>query len=298
MSEQHQAQNDNDTNTTKNLEDDVTKKMGNTREKPIYPVQVNVIPQSLPPSGQQQPQPKNRRISKREIKSDLSSNKLAAVPGEGEGPSPVNIAPLDRKSNVSMGNTLLHPDDDNKGKISRSQSYSGKSNLGPNGGSHGAHGSHGIPIPTDDFEAGIRAFQQNQNSNAYLKFSKVFQSFSVIEDIADMNRFTLVFRDVIVEQKYELFLTNTREGRYRHLKRGTYGFLGFVVFVQLLYYVLGMNTLDTGLPETISIWYFIGGLGAVVVFLRKESWADIVIKSYKLLDLIFGIISFSTGSLK
>ncbi|GMH52232.1 hypothetical protein TL16_g01187 [Triparma laevis f. inornata] len=77
---------------------------------------------------------------------------------------------------------------------------------------------------------------------------------TVINDIVDMNRLTLKFRDPKMESKYQKY---SAEAKHMHMKIGTYAFTVFLVGAQTTYKANSMSSLETGLPTTTSIWWFV-----------------------------------------
>jgi hypothetical protein len=98
----------------------------------------------------------------------------------------------------------------------------------------------------------MRKFQKNRKNSMW----DTVRNFSVMEDVVDMHRVTLSFMDAVTEAKYQSYAA----GQVNHtMQVGTQTFLLFLLAVQCVYLATGA-TVESGLPRTLSIWYFIAAL--------------------------------------
>ena len=72
----------------------------------------------------------------------------------------------------------------------------------------GHHDLHHQTI--QDFDSTIRKFREQQKRRKSSVFTETLHAFAVIDDIVDMNRFSLKFREVAMENKYERYSARTK----------------------------------------------------------------------------------------
>ena len=97
-------------------------------------------------------------------------------------------------------------------------------------------------------------FQQSQQRRRSSVVFSTLHSLTVIDDIVDMNRVTLKFRDSKMEGKYQNY---SAAAKHMHMKIGTYAFTLFLLIAQTIYKANDLQSLETGLPTTASVWWFV-----------------------------------------
>mmetsp|Transcript_8197 Transcript_8197/g.14896 ORF Transcript_8197/g.14896 Transcript_8197/m.14896 type:complete len:1012 (+) Transcript_8197:168-3203(+) len=115
----------------------------------------------------------------------------------------------------------------------------------------GHHDLHHQTI--EEFDSTIRKFQSQKRRRSSVVFSTL-HSLTVIDDIVDMNRVTLKFRDSKMEGKYQNY---SAAAKHMHMKIGTYAFTLFLLITQTIYKANDLQGLETGLPTTASVWWFV-----------------------------------------
>jgi hypothetical protein len=97
-------------------------------------------------------------------------------------------------------------------------------------------------------------FQHSQKRRRSSVVFSTLHSLTVIDDIVDMNRVTLKFRDSKMEGKYQNY---SAAAKHMHMKIGTYAFTLFLLITQTIYKANDLQGLETGLPTTASVWWFV-----------------------------------------
>ena len=106
---------------------------------------------------------------------------------------------------------------------------------------------------SEHFQNTIREFRDKRKASIWSSGWDNFKSFAVIDDVADMNRMTLVFIDEQIEVKY---CTYAYKQRHHAMQLGTWAFFLFILFIQFVYFVTGFS-LEAGLPTQLEVHWFI-----------------------------------------